>query len=563
MILLQTSKDILVGALKSRTQTAFAFLLNLAVLIPRVHLDPDATHDGIIYPAALVVSNGGVPNRDVFSQYGPGTHLLHGFWLKITENSLISLRYFTALVLATSFTFAYVILKSYLGRLVSMFLILTLSLSAPLFLPSLLPWPSVLTTCITMLTLSLLLNLNLRQNTKWAKIYVALVFSMTSFAVLIRIHLVVNLILLISLFTYFCLSRRIEGSYLSWAFFGIASSFLLIILYFMASNSWGDYVYQSLSFPFKSFGEKDGFFTFRQLILYLANLLIYSIAIFVFSILLLIWKKSSSRKKSLLYGVVLTIFFALILFVSRIDAEVSSFKNPLYLLVYSCTYVLQSVNLLTAVFSLYILIGSLLRIRTLGWNKSLTLVIGFAVLLQLYPGPDPLHLWWISPVLITVIVVQIEGKKVIEVLRARTFSVVSLLSAFLVVLLCQQLLILSDPRVPYLSKPLLGMRGESSIVASVDETMQLLEINKRKYDIEYRCGEGIFSVAGNYFDTKNPYFLDILSSPKSLNSTHSAVFLCGVGQSISETYSNDSSWHVVFRVRGEDGRSNMLLTRFQ
>jgi hypothetical protein len=111
----------------SRIQIAFVFFTNFLTLAFRANLDPDATHDGIIYPAGLVVSQGGIPNRDVFTQYGPFTHLLHGFWLKITEANLLSLRYFTALLIAISFTLSFLVIKNHLGASLSFFLVLSLN----------------------------------------------------------------------------------------------------------------------------------------------------------------------------------------------------------------------------------------------------------------------------------------------------------------------------------------------------------------------------------------------------------------------------------------------------
>jgi hypothetical protein len=546
----------------SRIQIAIVFFANLLTLVFRAHLDPDATHDGIIYPAGLVVSQGGIPNRDVFTQYGPFTHLLHGFWLTVTEPNLLSLRYFTALLLASSFTLTFHVIKTKLGPYLSFFLVLGLNLSAPLFLPSLLPWPSVITTLITMITLVTFQNIDLKKNSKATQFAVAIIFFITTLGVFIRIHMVVNLTLLALLLVYFGLKSKIPSSWSLFALFGFLASSGLAFLYFSLTNSWNEFIYQSIEFPFQSFGEKDGFFTFRQLILYLTNLYSYLLAIVVLGLLVLILGKAASANRLNSLGLVYFFLFLIAaLVVSRITPETSSFKNPVYLLVYSSTSVLQTLNLLTIVVSLWVVLKNFLRWRFLDWNQFLGLVTGIAVFTQLYPAPDPLHVWWIAPVLVSVISMQTDSNKLRLLLKPRIRAVRILLVGVLVILSCQQLLINSQPRAPYKTDFLNGMSGTVPMVTSIDRTLMLLEEEKRLYRIEYQCGEGIFSVAGNYFDTRDPYFLDILNSPVMTKSGDRAIFMCGISRDELRQYSQESKWKIIFQVKRESDRVNALVTK--
>jgi hypothetical protein len=546
----------------SRIQIVVVFFANFLTLLFRAHLDPDATHDGIIYPAGLVVSQGGIPNRDVFTQYGPFTHLLHGFWLTITEPNLLSLRYFTALLLTCSFTLTFIIIKTHLGGRLSFLLVLSLNLSAPLFLPSLLPWPSVITTLITMITLVTFQNIDLKKNASGTRLAVVIVFFITTLGIFFRIHMVINLTLLAFLIIYFGFKSKIPKSYTLFAFIGFAASGVLIFLYFSLTNSWNEFFYQSIAFPFQSFGEKDGFFTFRQLILYLTNFYSYLLAFLILGLLVLILRRADVIKRRLSFGLVCFFLFLITaLVVSRITVETSSFKNPVYLLVYSSTSILQSLNLLSLVVALWFTFKSCLRWRYLGWNPCLGFVTGVAVFTQLYPSPDPLHVWWIAPVLISVVLMQIDSNKLRLSLKPRLQIVQTLLIGVLIILSCQQLLINAQTRVPYKTDFLNGMYGTAPMVASIDRTLILLEENKTLYQIEYRCGEGIFSAAGNYFDTRDPYFLDILTSPTKPHSENRAIFLCGVSRDELREYSDHSKWRVIFQVNRDSDRSNLLVTK--
>jgi hypothetical protein len=412
-----------------------------------------------------------------------------------------------------------------------------------------------------MITLVTFQNIDLKKNSRATKFAVAIIFFITTLGVFIRIHMVINLTLLVLLLVYFSFKSRIPDSWTLFAFFGFLASSGLIFLYFSLTNSWNEFFYQSIEFPFQSFGEKDGFFTVRQLILYSANLYSYLLAIVIFGLLMLILRREASANRRINF--ILFCFFLFMiatLAVSRITPETSSFKNPVYLLVYSSTAVLQSLNLLTIVVSIWVVLNSLLRWRFLDWNQFLGLVTGIAVFTQLYPSPDPLHVWWIAPVLISVIAMQTDSNKFHLKLKPRIQIVQLMLVGVLLILSCQQLLINSQTRAPYKTDFLNGMYGTVPMVTSIDRTLMLLEEKKRLYQIEYRCGEGIFSAAGNYFDTRDPYFLDILTSPVMSESGNRAIFLCGISREEVRQYSQEARWKIIFQVKRENDQANILVT---
>ena len=274
------------------------------------------------------------------------------------------------------------------------------------------------------------------------------------------------------------------------------------------------------------------------------------------------WRRATSGSRVFSLDLVCFLIFLIAsLLVSRLNVETSSFKNPIYLIVYSATSVLQSLNLLTLVVSFWISLKNLMRWRSLDWNRCLALVTGAAVFTQLYPAPDPLHVWWISPVLISVIAMQIRCSNLTLSLNLRIRRIRALLIGCLIILSFQQMMIHAQARVEYETNFLTGMFGIESIVAPIDRTLELLEENKSTYQIRYHCGEGIFSAAGNYFDTREPYFLDILKAPNSLDPENQAIFLCGVSQDDLLQYTKNSEWRIVFSVSRDGNRSNILVTR--
>ena len=77
---------------------AWGVIVNL-VIFPRLDVDP--YHDGFIYPMALLVSQGGVPNKDFFSMYGPMAPFVQGIWLDVFGPSLLNLRIHGAILIVT------------------------------------------------------------------------------------------------------------------------------------------------------------------------------------------------------------------------------------------------------------------------------------------------------------------------------------------------------------------------------------------------------------------------------------------------------------------------------
>jgi hypothetical protein len=80
------------------------FLLQTVVLMLVAPLQIDPHHDGIILGAAIASSTGHIGPSEAFSQYGPLSPLLHGWFLNVFGNTMLNLRYFAAVnVLLISF----------------------------------------------------------------------------------------------------------------------------------------------------------------------------------------------------------------------------------------------------------------------------------------------------------------------------------------------------------------------------------------------------------------------------------------------------------------------------
>lgn len=148
-----------------KTNSFLSVLLFAFAHFVRAPFDPNMHHDGLIYTAAVAAAKGLIPHRDYFSQYGPLTPIIHGWWLAATDRTLLSLRLFNALLLTLISILLFVILRRHQSFLVAFLLVSIWSFSSPEILPADLPWPSVISTLLLMIAISII---DAKSKDKWA-----------------------------------------------------------------------------------------------------------------------------------------------------------------------------------------------------------------------------------------------------------------------------------------------------------------------------------------------------------------------------------------------------------
>jgi hypothetical protein len=136
------------------------FLIQGAVLLLVAPLQVDPHHDGIILGAAIASSNGLFGPSEAFSQYGPLSPLLHGWFLEAFGNSMLNLRYFAALnalvISALLFSLIRKIADNWAALLISSTWVFTSAIWSTTFPGALLPWPSLIATALLLSGMNLL-----------------------------------------------------------------------------------------------------------------------------------------------------------------------------------------------------------------------------------------------------------------------------------------------------------------------------------------------------------------------------------------------------------------------
>ena len=112
-----------------------------AAYLPLARFGVDPHHDGIMLKPALVVADGGVIHRDVFSQYGPMATWVHALWVVLLGPTLWAIRTGTALMLAAAATILFVAWRRVFGQGVALVSVAIMLLLTPHFSPEILPLP--------------------------------------------------------------------------------------------------------------------------------------------------------------------------------------------------------------------------------------------------------------------------------------------------------------------------------------------------------------------------------------------------------------------------------------
>ena len=147
---------------KFTTLTFGVFALQAALLFLVAPLQIDPHHDGIILGSAIASADGFVGPAGAFSQYGPLTPLIHGFFLDLTGTTMFNLRLFAALnVLLISYFLHQVMLKiasKKVALTTSSAWVFTSAIWTTSFPGALLPWPSLMATALILASISIFMN---------------------------------------------------------------------------------------------------------------------------------------------------------------------------------------------------------------------------------------------------------------------------------------------------------------------------------------------------------------------------------------------------------------------
>ena len=507
----------------------FAFQFAVVGLIMR--LDPDPHHDGILYGAAVRISDSGVPNRDVFAQYGPLVPEIQGLWLRIFGPSLLNLRIQALLIFILVSVAIWNVAKLYTSRRTAHLISSTWILA----IPSVLPWPNIYTTLISIISFILLVNLETRK-IHGNPLRVFLASSLIGVGSFGRIHLVA-IFILVSF--YFLIVKNLRLKLVAWVC-GFLSSVVSILVILHLNGALSDFISQCVSWSFFEYASPSINKSF------IVGLFWFPV-IFALSALIILSVQSLIRLKrgvSVSYLLVTALFLSLLL-ISNVDRTGDlTLRNPKVLSIDFARNMLNSLDYSVAFAMALVFILGILKVKKVETGAALGVLYSVGVMTQLYPKYDINHLWLVSPMFIIGFLVAFGQTTLFRKLSVLPLQIV--LVGLCITLVSQISYLAVQPRSNFESSSLKGMLGPTEFARSLDLTMLQLEKFAEPGSTVFQCNNGIFAGAGgNYLASSNS--LVNWGPDADENELGSQVFFCGVSdEAINEVKS--LGYKILFKV---------------
>ena len=495
------------------------FVLGCWVITTQFRWNPDPHHDGIVLTGAIAFIDGYLPNSEFFAQYGPLASVLQGIGLLIFGKSLFGLKLFTsALVIITGMLVSFRVYRIF-GILMASAVWAIWSLTGPMGLP----WPSLITTFITVLGLSISFEirgavLSLKPKSLILAVQLLLVGA------LIRIHLlvIVGFILVVLYYKRRLLPKHYFRKIVVISLFTIGS-LVSALVFFGILNS---YLEQSILWAFKHYATPEITMTYLSGLLWFVLIPLASF---------LIWKvtKLGLRRKFLISFVLVNIF-SLILIGSRISIERNSqsLYNPIFFLTEFCRRMLLSWDYLSV--SVFIFLTGMMIFKRVRKNseiplpEALLIAIGTGTLAQLYPLFDPWHIWMISPIFLLIISLLVPRVSLEAGFRPALLLASAALTLVLSVQFSSNLL---NQNFEFNSKLLRGMTSERTDSPNIDRTLIALEqLDSTETKIRFLCTDGLYAAASQHFMSEDFMYVDWGLGLSPVNESTRMLFVCNYTQ---------------------------------
>lgn len=508
--------------LPHQSKLILIYLIFLPLPLANSRLDPDMHHDGLMYAAALAVSKGLVPNRDIFGQYGFGTPYIQGIWLNLTSDSLLSLRVFTALQLATVALLLYIISRKFLSPTTSFLVAITwlAQLSARI------PWSSILVTLSVLLAILIVLegsNNLVTLTTKHKRLFASGV--MISIACTFRIQ-IITFILFTSLFLLFYKSRRKQLFYLLLGFATFSSFFIIVLLQISALDSL---IQQAITWPQSAYKGP------RPTKSFFVGLSLYPITYFVinYGYECIVFSNRKINFKLQKIVALLSVLSAIIIGWNILDIPNSdslSLNHPKAILYVMTDHLVNFLGFWSATALVVFLSITLFKMGSGALfdadhkvARIFLLFAGLSVLPQLYPLHDQVHLWYVTPVLL-VGCLSFVAKEIQSGKSARLW-VNSILLISLSLSLISAIQDFQKPRVMFKNFSMSGLFSPQSDVSKIDNEMIYLQKYSNSHRIAFDCEDGMYAGAGRNFLSDDPMYVNW--GPKRSNSITDSITIFG------------------------------------
>jgi hypothetical protein len=519
-------------------------LIELSIGFLQAPWDVDAHHDGIVYGAAVAASEGLMPNSEYFEQYGPLAPSIQGLFLKLTSPSLYNLRIFTVLTVTLIALLIYFSATKVLG-VYGGFAVATLwTISSPGLHATMLPWSSFYSTLFLIAAIY-----SIRKFSPRSYFGIDLGYSVAAGLMVLASLCRINVLGTIGALALVLVVKR-EWRALCASIVGFSVVFALFNIIGAFNGFLRDFYYQCIVWAFGTYSTNGAEDTKGHIV----NTLMY-LTIPFFGLMVVFLSKFLKAKLGIF--VVLTLLFATLL-TQNLETDHKSYANPIFLFL----FISEHTHYMFSYFGIFISIFAsvyYLKRKSITLEKLSIAVIGGSVLFQLYPSPDPLHLWWVAPVaLITFFSIVSDDMKItfLQINRRGFSHLASILVIVMGVMLYQQAQI---PRFSFVSSTLQNMQGTSAEDKDLDVTLKLIEGQSIKGEVGFDCRDGIYAAAGSSYLPKGKDFVSWSPKPDFRLFDLKYIYVCD-SKLNAKQYPLRGNWRVLFEVPTSKG-FNFLLQR--
>ena len=461
--------------------------------------DPEPYHSGLSYAQSLAVSQGLLPNRDFLSPYGITGPFLNGALFEFVEPILLNLLLFYGLLTIISGLVLYKSISKKIGRINAF----ALNLVWVMTFTTTLPWPSLLTTFLTLLAFHLLIHSNLDscEPSTAMKVKVFTAVSLLQLAALTRIHLFAALFF-VTLILFFMARKPI---YYIWIKFNLLVAGILVGM-MIKTDVLAQFITQVIVWPLTGFSKPP-----MTLGLYFSFVWFPVLSILAYVIFWTISRILTLKPKSLMLSALGGLVFLVVLIIYLLSTVnttsapptirswlgfIAVAKSNLQVLLGFVTvfgFVVLTVNFIVKHLRKW---NSRTIYPVISMNKLLATSMGTVALIQLFPLHDNVHIWFVTPLLVFAVVELINK----DFFSVRNKISIAILASFL---LLNQFTFwgrsMQIERVPLVSSELTGMYGTPKFAKVVDTTMIELDKIGRSRVLRNECMSALYSISNQNF----------------------------------------------------------------
>jgi hypothetical protein len=486
------------------------FIIQGALLLLVAPLQIDPHHDGIILGAAIASSTGFLGPNGAFSQYGPLSPLFHGWFLDIFGDSMLNLRYFAALNALLISYLLFSLIRKVADRWVSLAIsstwVFTSAIWATTFPGSLLPWPSLIATGLLLGGMNLmfpLFGIHDLTNTQFIfrLLFSGFLFGLSGFARQQSwIAIFVGAILLVVLYKKF-------SKELAYFLCGTTVSLSLMFLWLINLGAWSSYINQVFRWPLSAYSTlgMNNNYNRYQFASYIVQTVVFLLLILSIGKLRTLIKSKYAFALTSFTILTVTIFSGF--WISKQNNWNATLRvmagEPQEKIILSFSY-FACVSAI--VIPLFILVKSKFRIQSSHYQALFLSSLGLVGVIQLYPQPDVLHLWWVSPIFFpsAIIAFQFMSNRW-KLLNFDNLMVVVSASSVLGLVLAVSFILR-----PWVEYQLPVLRGTFAFEEKAKAVNQYSEIQRfiKPGQTSFDCADGVYAVSNGSYLAKDEWFVN-------------------------------------------------------